>query len=126
MNELLQRLLEIQELQLVRNKKPDRNPTLAALREKVPPQILAHLDRLLDRGKKGVATAHNGVCMECHMRIPIGDVATLMHGNDIQLCANCGRYLYLPKTEMPSNQPPPAPPKPKRKKKNVTETADVQ
>lgn len=125
MNELLRTLLEIQDLQLVRNKKPDRNPTLAALRQKVPAQILAHLDRLIDRGKKGVATAHNGVCMECHMRIPIGDIATLMHGVDIQLCANCGRYLYLPKEELPAS-PPPAPPKSKRKKKNVTETADVQ
>jgi hypothetical protein len=126
MNELLQTMLEIQELQLTRNKKPDRNPTLAALRLKVPAQILVHLDRLLDRGKKGVAIAHNGVCAECHMRIPIGDIATLMHGTDIQLCANCGRYLYLPAQQMPSHQPPAAPPKPKRKKKNLTETADVQ
>ncbi|MBI2950168.1 MAG: hypothetical protein HYY23_21240, partial [Verrucomicrobia bacterium] len=110
MTDLLQTMLEIQELQLIRNKKPERNPTLAALRQKVPAQILAHLDRLLDRGKKGVAVAHNGVCMECHMRIPIGDVATLMHGNDIQLCANCGRYLYLPESELPSHQPPPPPP----------------
>ena len=36
------------------------------------------------------------VCMGCHMRIPTGAVITLMHGTDIQLCDNCGRYLYLP------------------------------
>ena len=120
-------MLDIQELQLIRQKKPERNPTLAALRAKVPAPILAHLDRLLGRGKKGVAILRNSVCAECHMQVPIGTRMTLMHGRDIQLCSNCGRYLCLPKEE----PPPPVPPeasaaKPKRKKRKLTETADAQ
>lgn len=128
MNELLQAMLEIQEQQLVRNKKPDRNPSLAALRQKVPQQVLAHLDRLLQRGKKGVALLRNGVCAECHMHVPIGVVATIMHDRDIQLCANCGRYLYLPKEEMTAAaaQPAPPAPKPRRKKTSPTTPSDVQ
>jgi hypothetical protein len=29
------------------------------------------------------------------MHVPRGVVLTLMRGEDIQLCENCGRYLYL-------------------------------
>ncbi len=62
----------------------------------MPAQILGHYDRLVARGKKGVAVVRNQVCTGCHMRLPIGTINTLMQGNDIQLCDTCGRYLYLP------------------------------
>jgi predicted nucleic acid-binding Zn-ribbon protein len=58
--------------------------------------ILAHYDRLVARGKKGVAVVRNQVCGGCHMKLPIGTVNTLMQGHDVQLCDTCGRYLYLP------------------------------
>jgi hypothetical protein len=32
------------------------------------------------------------------MNIPLGSVLTLRRGDDIVLCENCGRYLYLPET----------------------------
>jgi len=66
------------------------------LRAKVPPPILAHYERLVARGKKGVALARNGVCSECHLRIISGKLVGLAAGTDVQLCDNCGRYLYLP------------------------------
>jgi hypothetical protein len=107
--ELLETMLQIQELQLVQGKKPARNPTLAALRGKVPPPILAHLDRLIVRGKKGVAIARNFTCSECHMKIPVGTVTVLMRGGDIQLCGSCGRYLHLEAALSPGS-PAAAPP----------------
>jgi hypothetical protein len=70
------------------------------------------------RGKKGVAIARNGVCIECHMRIPIGVLATLTMGADIQLCS-CGRYLFLP-AALPAA--PPIPAKPKRRSKKAAAT----
>jgi hypothetical protein len=30
------------------------------------------------------------------MHVPIGLITVLMRDEDIQLCENCGRYLYLP------------------------------
>ena len=69
---------------------------ISQLRRKIPLPILEHYDRLAVRGKKGVAIVRNQVCTGCHMRIPIGAINTLMHGEDIQMCETCGRYLYLP------------------------------
>ena len=65
------------------------------LRTQVPAQILAHYDRLRARGKHGLALVRNHVCAECHVSVPIGTVLTVMTGQDIQLCGNCGRYLYV-------------------------------
>jgi hypothetical protein len=54
------------------------------------------------------------------MHVPIGVVTTLMHDDDIQLCDNCGRYLYLAeaaKAEVPKPAAKPAPAKKPRKSK---------
>ena len=47
-------------------------------------------------GKKGVAPLRNQTCAGCHIRVPVAVVFNLKHGEDVCLCENCGRYLYLP------------------------------
>ena|SRR4051812_38141361 len=94
------------------------------LRNSIPQPILAHYDRLVARGKKGVALVRNQVCTGCHMRLPIGTVNTLMQNHDIQLC-DCGRYIYLapepaPVAEQPSAETAPeTKPAPKRRKRKA-------
>jgi hypothetical protein len=106
MNELLQNLLTLQSLEFETAKGKTIEPVVAELRAKIPPQILGHYDRLIARGKKGLAVVRDQVCTGCHMRLPIGVVATLMHDKDIQLCDNCGRYLYLAEAA-PAEEPKP-------------------
>lgn len=96
MNELLQNLLKLQALEFDPAPQADRQVKMDQLRALIPPQIVGHYDRLVARGKKGVAVVRNQVCTGCHMRLPIGTINTLMQGQDIQLCDTCGRYLYLP------------------------------
>jgi len=57
------------------------------------------------------------------MRLPIAVVATLMRGDDIQLCDSCGRYLYLDEEKKATVPEPPAPaakPKPRKARKRKT------
>jgi predicted nucleic acid-binding Zn-ribbon protein len=96
MNEFLQNLLKLQALQFDETKEKSPQAKIAELRSKIPAPILAHYDRLVARGKKGVAVVRNQVCGGCHMKLPIGTINTLMQGHDVQLCDTCGRYLYLP------------------------------
>lgn len=96
MNELLQILVRLQSLEFGEVKEKNAAAVKAELRARIPKQILDHFDRLVVRGKKGVAIVRDQVCTGCHMRLPIGVINTLMHGRDIQLCDTCGRYLYLP------------------------------
>ncbi len=98
MNDLLQNLLKLQTLDFDPTTK-ENDPQITALRALIPPPILGHYDRLVARGKKGLAAVRNQVCTGCHMRVPIGQVNTIMQGSDIQLCDTCGRYLYLPNAE---------------------------
>jgi hypothetical protein len=37
--------------------------------------------------------------------VPRNTVLTLMHGADIQICENCGRYLCLPEPVNPATPP---------------------
>ena len=96
MNDLMQNLLNLQSLEFGQSPDPNLDGLIAGLRGKIPPTILGHYDRLRARGKKGVAAVRNSVCSECHMHVPLGTIMTIRHGTDIQLCGNCGRYLYLP------------------------------
>jgi len=97
MNELLQHLIKLQSLETGGTESKGVAIAKSELRGKIPAQILAHYDRLVARGKKGLAAVSaNRVCSACHMQVPLGTIMTLKHGDDIQLCESCGRYLYLP------------------------------
>ena len=112
----MEQLLALQTIQFdLPPKTTEGQATLEKYRDQIPSPILAHYGRLVLRGKKGVAIARNGVCGECHLRIPSGTLAALAYDNEVQLCDNCGRYLYLPEDEplglsetKPLTGPPPA------------------
>ena len=72
---------------------------IATLRLQIPLPILNHYDRLGARGKKGVAAVRHQTCTGCHVQVTKAVVINLMHGEDIQVCENCGRYLYLPESD---------------------------
>jgi predicted nucleic acid-binding Zn-ribbon protein len=93
--ELIDNLLKLQALQFDETADADLGNRIEKLRAKIPAQVLGHYDRLAARGKKGVAAVRNQVCTGCHVQVPLGVTVTLMHGDDIQICENCGRYLYL-------------------------------
>jgi hypothetical protein len=96
MNDLLTNLLKLQALDFDEPSPKGTETQKGELRARIPLPILAHYDRLVARGKKGVAVVRNQVCTGCHMRLPIGTINTLMQAQDIQLCDTCGRYLCLP------------------------------
>lgn len=112
MEELIRNLLALQTLEFSQAPAANAAALIAELRGKIAPQILVHHDRLRVRGKKGLAAVRNQVCTGCHMRLPLAVIMTLKHGQDMQLCDNCGRYLYLldlaqspPPTDLPAAKP---------------------
>ena len=96
MNSILQNLLKLQALEFGETATKNVEAQTTELRGLIPLPILGHYDRLVVRGKKGVAIVRNQVCAGCHMHVPIGQITTLMRDEDVQLCESCGRYLYLP------------------------------
>ena len=102
MNELMQILIELQSLEFEETIQPNIEERIAKLRAKIPQPILSHYDRLGDQGKKGVAAVRNQTCTGCHMRVPVAVVFNLRHAEDVCLCENCGRYLYLPEIAVES------------------------
>jgi len=117
MRKIMEQLLALQKLQFdAASRSPESKAEMEKLREKVLAPILAHYERLVLRGKKGVAIARNGVCSECHLRITAGKLATLAYTDEVQLCDNCGRYLYLPEDEpIGLSDAKPAPPAPAKR-----------
>jgi hypothetical protein len=100
MKNIMETLFALQTLQLQSGPgQRNREGAMEAIRKTIPSVVLTHYDRLMAHGKKGVAIVRNGVCTECHLRVAIGALADLAHESDIQLCGNCGRYLFLPANE---------------------------
>ena len=125
MKALLQNLVKLQTLEFGEDESPAVDKAKADLRAQIPPQILGHYDRLVARGKKGLAALHGQVCSACHMQVPLGVVMTLRSGQDVQLCESCGRYLYLPPTESIAAPAPVTNPKPEKKPRKSKRTLQV-
>ena len=110
---LLQRLLELQDLELgPKAETPEARRSSDALRQEIPAPILGHYDRLMARGKKGVALVRHGVCSGCQMKIASGPYAALLRNDDIAMCDNCARYLLLATEDSIAPAPPPSAPAP--------------
>ena len=111
--ELLQKLMELQTLEfdeseLDEAKEKEVVKKIEELRLQIPLPILNHYDRLRVRGKKGVVPVRNQTCSGCHVQVTRALVINLKVGEDIQVCENCGRYLFLPpakEAESPAKQP---------------------
>ena len=100
MRKIMEHLLAIQNHQLnARGHTPAVLAEMEQRRAEVPAPVLAHFERMIARGKKGVAAVRDGVCTECHLRLTTGKLANLAAGTDIWLCDNCGRYLYFSAAE---------------------------
>jgi hypothetical protein len=123
MRKFMEQLIALQKLQFgPQSGTTEAQAQMEQLRQEIPAPILAHYERLVLRGKKGVAVARNGVCSECHLRITVGKLAGLIYTDEASLCDNCGRYLYLPEDEpvgwientRPITPAPKRPPRPAR------------
>jgi hypothetical protein len=91
----LQNLLRLQTIEFEELPGKHAKAQSAELRGQIPTAILERYDRLRLRDRKAIAVVLNSACTACHMRQPIGKMAALMRGQDIQVCDSCGRYLLL-------------------------------
>lgn len=102
-------LKELQDIELLARKSAEQKARATELRAEVPAPLVAHYDRLMVRGKKGVAMANRvtggGICTGCRMRLPSGVYAALLRDDDIAMCDNCARYLLLSAEEPPPSAP---------------------
>jgi predicted nucleic acid-binding Zn-ribbon protein len=115
-------LFEIQKSEFLSTK-----PAPAALRNQIPSEMLEMYERFRLRGRKAVALVRNGVCGECHLRIPVGVLVEVMRG-EVQRCGNCGRYLYLPEgavLTVSSSSSVAKTSEPRRKRKKAEPTAQA-
>ena len=84
------------------------------LRAQVPAVVLAHFDRLIAQGRKGVAEVHHGVCGACHLRLPASLVVPSAEHEDLELCENCGAYLAFTAQDAAVMEKPAAKPRRRR------------
>jgi predicted nucleic acid-binding Zn-ribbon protein len=101
--------VDTEEQQEVRDK-------IESLRAPLPTAILGHYDRRKARGKPSIAPVRNGVCGACHLSIPSGRLADLFrkHG-ELNVCDNCGVFIYLTEEELAPRSGAAAKPIPVRK-----------
>jgi predicted nucleic acid-binding Zn-ribbon protein len=101
MKPIVEKLLELQTILLT---KPAEGTEAAAkaieLRCEVPSSLLGHFQRQIARGRHAVAVVRNGVCGECHMRLPTSTAASLVSASDLVLCETCSCYLMLASDEL--------------------------
>src|SRR5438046_2414168 len=64
------------------------------LRQNIPEQIIGHYDRFVNAGKIPIIAVRHGVCQGCYVRLSSGSLQQLLRQDDLNICENCGRYIY--------------------------------
>ncbi len=109
MRELAQALMALQELEIVQQessivhgrdaaaKTAELDPEIQRLRAQIPPAVLKRYTNW--RRQHGVAVVRevDGVCLGCHLNVPVGDLNRMRRGDMEWQCPNCGRFLVLSK-----------------------------
>jgi len=107
MRELAQALLDLQELEIVRQestivhgqdaaaKTADLAPEIQRLQERIPTQTLKRYTNFRRQHGMAVAREVDGVCLGCHLNVPQGDLNRMRREDMEWLCPNCGRFLVL-------------------------------
>ncbi len=129
MKTVISNLFELQKIEVLST--TESSPKTERLREQIPAEMIGVYERFRVRGRKAVALVRNGVCGECHLRIPMGTLVDLMHG-ELQRCGNCGRYLYLPEdapltvsTSSSAPRPTETSTPPRKRRKKIEPTAQA-
>lgn len=105
MNPIIEKLFELQTLlQPQARARGEASGRVKVLREEVPVSFLGHFDRQVSRGRHAVAVVRNGVCGECHMKLPSGVASGLVREDEVMLCETCSCYLLLPPEELARQQ----------------------
>ncbi|MFZ5806154.1 MAG: hypothetical protein ACOY3I_02960 [Verrucomicrobiota bacterium] len=102
--------LNVLEDELQKTKKIETQETLKKKIEveqaKLPKPIQSHHNRIRLKGRPSVApvklsasSAGKWLCGCCHIEISRGFHGKLQAASDINVCENCGAYLYLNKEE---------------------------
>lgn len=74
---------------------PRIKAVVEAERKKIPLPILAHHDRMRGRGRRSTVAVRHDVCSGCHISIAQGLRSRLRHKLDLNVCENCGSYMFL-------------------------------
>jgi predicted nucleic acid-binding Zn-ribbon protein len=95
--------------------KLERLHEINRLRSILPAFILGHHDRKIQRGKASIVPVLNGICSACHLSLPSGHAARLQSSQDLEVCDNCGTFIYLEAGTTPAPLPASKPVRRKRK-----------
>ena len=100
--------------------KSEKHFEILKLRARIPASILGHHDRMLQRGKRSIVSAVNGVCSACHLHLPSGHASRLRSSQDLEVCDNCGAFIYFEDVAETNEPPKLTTAGTKRKRKKVT------
>lgn len=69
--------------------------------ETLPANLASVYDRLAQRSRDGIAVAEvvNGACSACYMHLRPQVQVNVKKGDEIIVCENCSRIMYMPKRE---------------------------
>lgn len=103
MNEIHNRLIQLQELYFVRDEQlilgegknlAGLENAIDSLLEKLPPDTADFFRELQDRTPPAIAPVVNETCYGCGINLPTSLCAELQRGEQTIHCPNCARYLY--------------------------------
>ena len=112
MKSQLNNLQQLQELVLTRDEHHQTgdgshldslNDAIAALQDKLEPQVAGLYSRLYKKSHIVMAAMSNGCCSVCGMQVPIAQGQQVRMAQHLITCSSCGRILFASDGDAPRN-----------------------
>lgn len=73
----------------------EKRAEIGKLRRLIPTGILAHHDRILQRGKRSIVPVVDGICSACLKPLSAERLEQLHTSQDLEICDHCETFIYL-------------------------------
>ncbi|MEW6535924.1 MAG: C4-type zinc ribbon domain-containing protein [Candidatus Auribacterota bacterium] len=69
------------------------------LKTQTPTETLTRFYKLYHRHGDAIVRANGGFCQGCFINLPTSQHSLLSYSDDMSVCQNCGRFLYIDSEE---------------------------
>lgn len=81
------------------SKKKEIEDEIIFLKTQIPTDTLTRFYKLYNRHGDAIVRANGGFCQGCFINLPTSQHSSLSYSDDMSVCQNCGRFLYIDSEE---------------------------
>jgi|GEM_PF-1918082 len=103
---LINMLIKLQDLEnhlkesnLTKNDKEQVSSEITLIKAQIPHDVETRFYKLYKKHGEAIVMANGSVCHGCYINLPSSQAIEMSHNDELNVCQNCGRFIYMDSKE---------------------------